>query len=441
MDERADDRTESLYDGSALAAHPASQPPEPPPHLAAKVAEAGWPDGLFERMRALRRNWGEIEAWVDSGFPTLEMIEAWVPQEEALLASTLAVRQAGWDDNDLLADLCANSPERVGDWNVVVERGPFAFAQFRLQEHAHVVVVEDRRVGLGMVSRSLRNSYIAGERTSVHFISGWRVREGFRGLGISNLLLNGAGPGHGFFGVSFYWYVRLENQDRTWVDKVTSDMADRPDGWEVATDKLTATVTHYVDPTQGQPSRRVRPATASDLAACCALINRTHAGLDLFRPYSEEFLEGRLDDPNWGPKPAFIDHVYGWDDFRVVEEDGEIVACGGLWDRGRDLRERWVHRETDEEHVLEPTALMDFGFAESHDAAMVELVEHFLATTADRGRSSMMVPFEQLPTLITACGHLESRPETRELQTMPFASPDLTVEVNVTKPYTDLAYW
>ena len=364
-----------------------------------------------------------------------------MPQAEALLGSTVSVRQAGWDDNDLVTDLCAHSPERVGEWDVVVERGPFAFAQFRLQEHAFVVVVEDRRVGLGIVSRSIRNSYIAGERTSVHFISGWRVRDGFRGLGVSQLLLEGAGPGHGRFGVGFYWYVRLENQDRTWVDKVTADMADRPEGWEAPTDRLTATVTHLVDPSQGRVSDRVRPATVDDLAACCALINRTHAGLDLFRPYSEEFLEGRLDDPNWGPKPTFIDSVYGWDDFLVIERDDEIVACGGLWDRGRDLRERWTHRETGEEHIVDTTGLMDFGFADGHESDMVELVEHFLAITAGLDRSAMMVAFEQAPSLTSATEHLHGRPETRELQTMPFTSPELKIEVNVTRPYTDLAYW
>ncbi len=441
MDDRAEDRAGSLYDGSALAAHAAAALPEPPSHLAAKAADAGWSDELFDRVRGLRRNWGEIEAWIDTGFPTLEMIEAWVPQAEALLGSTLTVRQAGWDDNDLVTDLCANSPERVGDWDVVVERGPFAFAQFRLQERAYVVLVEDRRVGLGIVSRSIRNSYVGGERTSVHFISGWRVRTGFRSMGISQLLLEGSGPGHGHFGVGFYWYVRLENEDRAWVEKITADMADRPEGWEAPTDKLTATVTHLVDPTQGRAGKRVRRATADDLAACCALINRTHAGLDLFRPYSEEFLEGRLDDPNWGPKPAFIDHVYGWDDFRVIVDDGQIVACGGLWDRGRDLRERWINRETGEEQVVDATALLDFGFAEGHEAAMVELVEHFLATTAELDRSTMMVSFEQAPTVAEACRHLAARPEIRELQTMPFTSPDLQVSLNVTRPYTDLAYW
>lgn len=436
---------DKTYDRSILEADPAFTPPEPPPGLAEKVAAAGWPDGLFDRVRALRRNWGEIEAWVDNGFPTVEMIEVWVPQEEALLDSTLTVRQGGWDDNDLIDDLCRHSPERAGDWDVIVERGPHAFAQFRLQERAFVVLVEDRRVGLGMVSRSLRNTYVEGERTSVHFISGWRVRDGFRGLGISRLLLEGAGPGHGFFGVVFYWYVRLENDDRAWVDKVTTDMADRPEGWVVTTDKLTATVTHLREPGEGRSSERVRPATEADLGRCCELINRTHAGLDLFRPYTEDFLATRLDDPNWGPRPEFIAEVYGWGDLLVVEADGgagpEIVACAGLWDRGRDLRERWRHRETGEEDIIESTALMDFGHAEGHEAALAELIEHHLHRTAELGRRTMIAPLEFLPSVTEAIGHLTTGPETRELQTMPFVAPGVTIETTITRPYTDLAYW
>lgn len=428
------------YDRSMLEAHPAFQVPPPSPELAAKVTAASWPDGLLDRLLALRFNRSEIERWLDDGYPTAEMIEEWVVDQEGQLTATLSVRQAGWDDNDLIVDLCANAPERVGAWDVTVERGPNAFAQFRLQEHAFVVVVEDLRVGLGMVTRSIRNSYIAGERTSIHFISGWRVRDGFRGRGLSKLLMEGAGPGHGPFGVSFYWYVRHDNDDRAWVAKVTGDMADRPDGWGAATDVLTATVTHFDEPAQGRPSPRARPATEADLPACCELINRTNDGLDLFRPYTPDFLAARLDDPNWGPRPSFIAAVYGWDDFRVIDRDGEIVACGGLWDRARDLRERWCHRETGEEHVVETTALMDAGLAPGAEADFAELVGHHLATTASLGRSAMTAALEFVD-LGSALEHLSSRLETRELQTMPFVSPELAVKVDVQRPHTDLAYW
>jgi hypothetical protein len=31
--------------------------------------------------------------------------------------------------------------------------------------------------------------------------------------------------------------------------------------------------------------------------------------------------------------------------------------------------------------------------------------------------------------------------DTRSLQVMPFVSPGLTVDLPITRPYTDLAYW
>ena len=70
-----------------------------------------------------------------------------------------------------------------------------------------------------------------------------------------------------------------------------------------------------------------------DLPRCVELINRTHAGLDLFRPYTVEFLESHLDDPAWGPKPSFWSPVFGWDDYAVVE-DGDRRRRGVRWALG-----------------------------------------------------------------------------------------------------------
>ncbi len=432
---------ERTYDRSILESHPAFSIPEVSQELRARTEAAGWSDGLLERVLGLRRGTAEIDLWLDTGFPTTEMIEAWVPQEESVLRSTITTRQAGWNDNELIADLSRNSPEKVGDWDVIVQRGPNSFAQFRLQEHAYVIIAEDLRVGLGIVSRSMRNTIIDGERTSVHLMSGWRVRDGFRGLGLSNRLMQGAGPGNTWFGLVSYFYVRVDNQDRGWIDKVTTDMADWPEGWGTDSDQLTATVTHFNDPSNGRRSSRVRPAVEADLPRCRELINRTHEGLDLFRPYSLEYLEERLNDPSWGPKPHFYEAIYGWDDFRVVEIDGTVVACGGLWDRGRDIREVWRNPSTDERHTVAPTAVMDFGYAVDHHDAMVELLGHLLAETAELGRTSMMAALEFCPDVRASCDALASSRETRTLHVMPFVSPQLTIEAQVRRPYTDLAYW
>ena len=91
----------------------------------------------------------------------------------------------------------------------------------------------------------------------------------------------------------------------------------------------------------------------------------------MFRPYSTEYLEQRLDDPFWGEKPDFWVPVYGWPDYHVVEEDGRVVACGGLWDKGKNVREVWRHKETGEVRSFDSTALLDFGYAEGREDAMI----------------------------------------------------------------------
>jgi hypothetical protein len=428
-----------IYNRSILEAHPAFEVEPLSPGLQAKLDAAAWPEGLMDRVLALRGDREVIEQWLDTGFPTPDMLEAWVTAQEMQHDATLVARQATWEDVGLLVDLCANAPEDVDGWTVTVERSPNPYAQFRLQEHPSVIVLEDLRVALGMAVHSVRNTYIAGERTSAHQMSGWRIRDGFRGLGLSRLLQNAPGPGASWFGLVTYWFVRSGNASSTWISKVVEDMEDRPTGFEVGSDTLTASVWYFGEPERGERSVRVRNLEDDDIDTCLSLINRTHSGLDLFRPYSEEYFDQRMSDPSWGPKPFFYPEVYGRPDYRVLEVDGTVVACAGLWDRGRDLREVWA---TDTERfVVDPTAVMDFGYAEGHEQQMAELLSHLLAESATLGRSGMLASLEYLPDVAAATEHLGPRQETRQLHVMPFSSPDLKVDLAITRPYIDLAYW
>lgn len=429
-------------DHATLSEHPAFAIPETPADLAALAAERAWPDGLLDRAVSLRVERAAIEDWLRAGWPPPDWVSKFLDGHERLMFGTLRVREATWADHDLLADLFAHAAEEVGDWQVVVERGPNPYAQFRLQEHPSVQVLEDRRVGLGAVGHSTRNTLIAGRETTAHVLSAWRVREGFRGQGFARLLqMNAAGPGVSWFGLVSYWYVRNGNAAQSWLQHIKDDFEARPGEWAAKAKGLTATVHYLRALDQGQPSPRARAANVADLERCVDLINRTHGGQDLFRPYTVEFLRQRLDDPCWGPKPPFWDHIYGWDDFAVVEEAGRIVACGGLWDRGAHIRERWYHPSSGESHVIDATGLMDFGCDEDDPDALVELIGHFVARTAQLGRTLMMVPLEHLPVVLEGCARFDPTPETRALEVVPFTSPALTVEADITRPHTDLAYW
>ena len=433
------------YDWSMVENHAAAAIAPLSDELAAKVDASPYSRELIDRALAVRTDRGAIEAWCDTGFPPPDQLEKYIARQEALLTGTLRARGATWADEDMLVDLWANAPETVGDWSVTVERGPNPYAQNRLQENPFVNVLEDHRVALGTSASSVRNAYIGGERVSVHFMSGWRIREGFRGIGLSSVLQSTPGPGYGTFGLVTYWFFRPKNASGSWMSKITTDMGDRPEEWAIDTDLLTATV-HVVSADAGEASQgaggsfSIRPTEARDLERCAELINRSHEGLDLFRPYSIEFLERRLEDPNWGPKPVFIPDVYGWPDHRVVEHHGEVVACAGMWQRGRDIREIW--RNGDETHVEDPNALMDFGYASEAGAdALALLIRSFVGESHAQQRSGLMAPLEFVPEVRARLDGLLIRPETRELHVMPFTSPELTIDATITRPYIDLAYW
>jgi hypothetical protein len=407
----------------------------------ARAAEAGWPDGLIDRVHALRWPAWRVELYLGfRGFPTVAMIEAEVADRERL-TDGLHVREATWEDDERLTELFADAAERIGDWEVIVDRSPNPFAQQRVQENAHVKVVVDRGVAVASSAQAGRSSYVAGDKLSVGWIGGWRVRNGFRRLGYANMLMTTPGSAMSVFGMLSYWYVRTGNTGalgfiaRSVEHAGTDGANDRPIG------KLTATVHHLAANPAATGDARVDAVRPADVEACVQLINTTHDGLDLFRPYDAGFLSARLDDGTWGPKPPFFVPVYGWDDMVVLREAGEVVACAGLWDRGRNVRERWRHRATGEERLVEATCVLDLGFAPGRADAMASLLGHLLARTTELGRTAMIVALEHHPEvteqLAWACPH----PEERLLETMGFSDGVTRVDACITRPYTDLAYW
>ena len=126
---------------------------------------------------------------------------------------------------------------------------------------------------------------------------------------------------------------------------------------------------------------------------------------------------------------------YTIDDFYVLERGGEVVACAGLWDRGRDVLERWRHRETGEERAMTVAALLDYGFAEGQPEAMAALIEHLIGVAGGLGRDYLVAPLETLPEVAELLAGHEPVPETRYLQWRAEQPP-------ISAPtYLDLVYW
>lgn len=127
-----------------------------PDELVRRAAEQNWPDGLVRRALELRVPVGDIEYWLTHDDETIEEIERYLDRRERLMSGTLRVREATWEDDEAIAELYANAPEDIGDFEVTTERSLYPFAQFRLQEHVNIQVLVDRGVAAASLSPPVR---------------------------------------------------------------------------------------------------------------------------------------------------------------------------------------------------------------------------------------------------------------------------------------------
>jgi len=403
-----------------------------PDELRAIAAERGWPDDLARRIAAARVPLSALRSW--PWWLDAERAERQLAFTERLHAGDLRGRQATIADGEALADLFAHAPEQVGEFEITTLRGPDAFAQFKLQENVTLNVLEQERRLIACVSWSRRNVLVQGRRMSVTYGQALRVRDTHRRQGLGDQVRRLPWPqnvngGH----ATQYDLMRTQNFAVVgWWEKYDPGFfgsTPRREG-EVPGVPVCA----WQLPAQpGDEDPAVRPTRRGDLARCAELLDRTHAGQDLYRPRSAEALENVLDEGFWGERPEWWRSVYAWPDHCVLEEGGRVVACAGLWDRGADVRERWRHRESGGERMRSEAALLDWGFEEGAEAAMQRLIRHLLARTHARGRDALTVPVDHQPVLAKGLEALRPVPEERRLR---WGLPR-----PAERPHTDLRYW
>ncbi len=137
-------------------------PFEAPPELVRRAAEKGWPPELLQRFVNISMPERRIEEALDQGVPAKDA-EHWIEMRERLTFGTIQSRIAMSNDVDALVTLFASSPEEIGDWEVTVERGPYPFAQFKLQEEAYIRLTMDRGIA---VAASATRASLASARNS-----------------------------------------------------------------------------------------------------------------------------------------------------------------------------------------------------------------------------------------------------------------------------------
>ncbi|HEX4196068.1 MAG TPA: hypothetical protein VHZ26_01365 [Caulobacteraceae bacterium] len=401
--------------------------------LEARAKAQGWPDGLVERAQAVKTPSQQLQQWLQTpATPNhLFQIERIVEVFERLANGPYRARELTYRDQESFSDLWANAPEKVGDWEVTVERSPNPLAQFRLQPGCSISVIEVAGELVACTAWAPANCMIAGQPVSIHYAQALRVRGGRRGEGLGDLVRRFPARALQKPTIGQVMYMRIGNAGMAGFLEAVKFMAegDRP--------QKVVGVTYLATAGAKANAVGVRPIAEADLAACAAMINRTHEGLDLFRPLGEESLRMVLDEGFWGAGAPWQGRVYGWADVHVLEEDGQILACAGLWDRGRDMREVW-RSQAGEERRVEVAAALETGCAAGRDDALARLLRHLAGLAAERGRQSLIVDLEHLPEVKTRLADLDPRVESRTLEWSPFGpqTPPTLGECHI-----DLRYW
>lgn len=406
-----------------------------PEELRAEAHRRGWPDDLLDRALAsgfeADRVWGLLH-WRSGTAEDMEKQLAW---HERLTCGDLQGREVRSSDNEAFCDLWARAPERIGDLEITTLRGPDGFAQFRLQENVNLQVIADGNVLVASVGWARHNALVAGRRVSLRYGQALRVHEDYRRQGFGDAVRSMANAMN-VLRPSFaqYDYIRAGNIAVVgWWEKHIPGFFDDTPRQEGRAPGIPVEVT-MLPARAGGGGADIRPARREDVPTCVELINGTHGEHDLFRPYSREYLEARLDEGYWGERVPWYPKVYSWQDFRVVEQRGRIVACGGLWDRGRDQRDRFRHAESGEERIVSDTALLDWGFEAGAEDAMAALLDAFQDRTHSLSRDALLAPLQQTPALAR---RLEAEKPALETRYLRWGVKDLPV----TRPHTNLVYW
>lgn len=404
--------------------------------------ERGWPDEVARRLVELRAPLSELNSWAWFGLSP-EQAKSQLGWYERMTIGDLRGRDATYADNEAFSELWSDSPEEIGEWEITVERGPDAFAQFKLQESVHIPVLGLGSQLIACCAFSRRRVIIGGHRVSVQYGQALRVRRAFRRMGYGDQVRRLAGPpapSRPF--LAQYDIMRAQNfAVANWWQKFIPGFFDNVPKREGSVPGIAISVAQIpARPADNDPA--IRAVRREDIPACVELINRTHAGADLFRPYTVDWLEGVLDEgfwdqrPNGGPTDSldWWTPVYCWRDYFVLEEAGRVQACAGLWDRGRDVRERWRRIGGEEERTIAVASMLDFGYADGAEDAMARLMRWLAGRTHSLGRDYLAASVEHLPALAERTQQFAPELDTRALRWS-------VKELPITRPYTDLRYW
>lgn len=302
----------------------------------------------------------------------------------------LIIRHATQDDNDALIELERQSPLDLGDRLLTFDRSPNFFAHQEMEEYGRVLVAEDEGRLVGIVASAWHDVLVEGQRRRLLYIHQGRALPQYRrqhvatDLVMEHLVLaseaNIDTP---------YWLISPDNKTSLAFSQQAGfefwPVDGRIDGFDVGARR--------------DAGGRVGSVGPDDLSRVVELINRTHAGREMFLPCTSDYLGRRL-----SRSPT-----YGWQHWRGYRSEQGLLAMAGVWDFGRSLRITEREKATGKERVALPAYVLDYGYAAGAEEPMVEVFMALMAMAAEweRNELSIALPTEsRLYSLMEGLPHL-----------------------------------
>jgi hypothetical protein len=282
------------------------------------------------------------------------------------------IRRARPSDNDALIELERRVRLDLGPAVLTFDRRPDFFAQHRLQEHPLVLVAEEAGEPVALMAGAWHDTRLGGRERRLLYIHKARVPAERHGTGLAAVLALELGRRGRRWGVeSGYWFIGPGNARATAFAQKGG----------LASIVATARLLHFDAAPEPGGSSRLRPVTRGEAKAVVELLNRTHDGQELFRPYTVGSLNRRL---SRSPE-------YGWDHVFGVDEGGELAAVLGLWDQGRSLRVTSFDKVSGQTHTVSRPVVADYGFRPGAEGALAALLRGAAAVAASWGRQEVMM--------------------------------------------------
>jgi ribosomal protein S18 acetylase RimI-like enzyme len=256
------------------------------------------------------------------------------------------IRAARPDDNQALIALEKRSPLIVGETTLSFDRSPDYFAGARLQDRTLFAVATEHGAPIGVSASALHTTRLLGRSRLLSYTHHMRIDPAFQRHGVGRALGQwlrdrwvawGAKPERG------YAFIDAANTDSL----AFAGSRGGPGPWPME---------GWLHDLPAAPAAEVKaePVGDDDLADVIVLLNRTHAGLELFPGYTQESLTARL-------RRSLR---YGWSQWRGLRRNGRLVAVAGVLDQGESVAAITRNRRTGEQQMSRGMTVLDHGYSD-----------------------------------------------------------------------------